>query len=100
MQYYKTTHKISVIICNGFCNGFALYPYYQHLPNKPDRLLSIGFISFLRNGAMNITKISFSLPYIMYTDLPIFFVYNSNNNRIVLIVEPKRLTNTEQHGNI
>ena len=26
--------KISVIVCNGFCNGFALYPYYQHLPSK------------------------------------------------------------------
>ena len=29
--------KISVIVCNGFCNGFALYPYYQHLPGIGNR---------------------------------------------------------------
>lgn len=28
------TQKMSVIVCTVFCNGFALYPYYQHLPNS------------------------------------------------------------------
>ena len=25
-EYAETSQKLSVIVCNGFCNGFALYP--------------------------------------------------------------------------
>ena len=36
--------KISVIVCNGFCNGFALYPYYQHLPKKTNSISDWSFL--------------------------------------------------------
>ena len=44
MQYYKATHKISVIICTAFCNAFVLYPYYNQYSEKDlglDTILSL-----------------------------------------------------------
>ena len=28
-EYAETSQKLSVIVCNGFCNGFAWYPNYN-----------------------------------------------------------------------
>ena len=57
MQYYKTTHKISVIVCNAFCNGFVLYSYYQHR-SKSDVVLIFStpsdFLLFPRKSSRNL----------------------------------------------